>query len=68
VLGVYVDDDEIVASDLSEAYASLLSPDLPATLESERQSTHLTAVRTTRLYALPRPDEERTPDLLGSGF
>jgi hypothetical protein len=58
VLGVYVDDDEIAASDLSEAYASLLSPDLPATLESERQSTHLTASAGRRAH----------PDLLRSGF
>jgi Helix-turn-helix domain of resolvase len=54
---LYVDDDEIVASDMNEAFRRLISEDLAVELESERKTHQKRQTRTSGLYALPGVDE-----------
>lgn len=54
---LYVDDDEIVASDVNEAFRRLISPDLALKLEGERKTTQNRQIRTSGLYAVPEVSE-----------
>ena len=53
---LYVDDDEIVASDMNEAFRRLISEDLAVELESERKTHQKPQTRTSGLYAVPGVD------------
>ena len=54
---LYVDDDEIVASDVNEAFRRLIAQDLARELEGERKRTQSRQIRTSGLYAVPEVSE-----------
>lgn len=54
---LYVDDDEIVASDVDEAFRRLMSTTLASDLERERKTTQIRQIRTSGLYAILEVDE-----------
>lgn len=50
---LYIDDDEVVASDLTPAFQRLLSDSLPTDLATERKSHQTRQVRTSDLWIVP---------------
>ena len=60
---IWIDDDEIVGSDLTPAFRRLLSSDLEAELRDE-QATHATKPHNRReLYAVPEPSPANDTDM-----
>jgi site-specific DNA recombinase len=67
---LYVDDDEIVASDVDEAFRRLTSTTLKSDLETERKTNQIPLIRTKGLHAVPgvaesanRGEQTRSGDL-----
>ena len=55
---LYVDDDEIVASDLKPAFRGLTSTSLKEELDTERKTYQTASVQTKDLYLVPEVDDQ----------